>query len=445
MSRKFTYDEVKLFVESLGYILISDNYINSNIKLILIDKEGYYYLATLKELQKGCKPDRFSKFNLYTIQNIRLWCKLNSKPFELISEAYINNKGKLEWKCLEKNCGEIFKSTWNDIYNGCGCGYCNGKQAGLSNCLATKNPKLTKEWHPTKNDSLTPYNVTPNSTKRVWWQCLVDSRHEWKTDIVSRNKGNGCPYCYGRYATEENNLLIINPKMCGDWNYQRNKKLPQEYTTTSHYKVWWKCKKCNHEWYVSINSRSDGAGCPACAGKIPTETNNLLFNNSELCKEWDYSRNKKNPEEYTPFSHQEVWWICGEGHKWKAGIKERNYGNGCPRCNDSKGEKAVEKWLKQNNIEFIPQYKFDDCKNIRKLPFDFYLPKFGYCIEYDGEFHFKPARFSKDKDKMLKKLIQTQTNDKIKTNYCLKNYIPLLRIPYLNYDNIEQILANNLQ
>ena len=59
--------------------------------------------------------------------------------------------------------------------------------------LIAVNPLLAREWHPTKNLPLSPYNVTPNSGKKVWWQCL--ERHEWQASINNRARGRGCPYC----------------------------------------------------------------------------------------------------------------------------------------------------------------------------------------------------------------------------------------------------------
>ena len=55
------------------------------------------------------------------------------------------------------------------------------------------NPTLAKQWHPKKNGSLTPKDVSPNSNKKVWWIC--ERNHEWAATIRNRNRGHGCPYC----------------------------------------------------------------------------------------------------------------------------------------------------------------------------------------------------------------------------------------------------------
>ena len=115
---------------------------------------------------------------------------------------------------------------------------------------------------------------------------------------------------------------------------------------------------------------------------------------------------------------------------------------GCPYCNQSKGERKIYKYLKENDIIFEIQKRFDNCKNIRCLPFDFYLPDLNTCIEFDGELHFKSYEHFGGEEKLLK----TQKNDNIKTEYCKNNDIKLLRIKYdENIINcLEQIIITNI-
>lgn len=98
------------------------------------------------------------------------------------------------------------------------------------------------------------------------------------------------------------------------------------------------------------------------------------------------------------------------------------------------GEKIISEWLLINNFTFIPQHKFNECKNKRELPFDFYLTDYNICIEYDGVLHYK------DKFNNAEEFKETKKRDKIKTNYCKDNNITLLRIPYWDFNNIEEIL-----
>ncbi len=190
----WSLDKAKNCLVSLGYELITKNYENIDSNIVFKDSFGYLYSSTLYNLLRYKRSNFVDTSNPYTLYNVKLWCKLNRKPFELISDKYKDSKKKLKWKCLKENCGEIFECKWGHIYQGVGCPFCAGRQVGLSNCLATKNPELAKEWHPTKNGYLTPYNVTCGSSKKAWWQCNK-CKYEWSAIISNRNKGIGCPEC----------------------------------------------------------------------------------------------------------------------------------------------------------------------------------------------------------------------------------------------------------
>ena len=107
--------------------------------------------------------------------------------------------------------------------------------------------------------------------------------------------------------------------------------------------------------------------------------------------------------------------------------------------NKSVGERVIKEILKQHNIDFISQKTFNDCRNILPLPFDFYLPNYNTCIEYDGIQHFKPIEFFGGKEGFE----QRKYNDEIKTKYCLSHNINLIRLPYTLSDlEIEKQILN---
>ena len=107
-------------------------------------------------------------------------------------------------------------------------------------------------------------------------------------------------------------------------------------------------------------------------------------------------------------------------------------------CIQSKGEEKVGKILSELNIKYKKQYKFSNCTNPstnKQLPFDFYLPEYNCCIEYDGEQHFGQnfrGWFTKDVQKEI------QHRDSIKNNFCQENKIKLIRIPYYDLDKIDK-------
>jgi len=354
-TKKLIFEEVKKFIEGLGYKLMSKEYLNNKQKLATYDKFGYYYSFRLNDIKNGHLPRKFSKSNSYTIQNIKLWCKINNKHFDLISNTY----------------------------NGSNCPFCSGSQVGLSNCLATKNPDLAKEWHPTKNGDFTPYDVTCGSNKYAWWQCKDDSKHEWYAQINSRNNHN-CPFCDGQLATEENNLLVCNPELASEWNYKINDKSPSEYTPKSSKKVWWRCGECNHEWESIICSRNrknkEISGCPEC------------------------SKSKGEKECKRIFDLKNIYYIPQKEFDNLVGLGGGN------------------------------------------LSYDFYLSQYNLLIEYQGEFHDHAILNYKNEPLELAeaRLLKQKEHDRRKRQYCLDNNIEFLEIWYWDYDNIEIILDKYL-
>lgn len=125
-------------------------------------------------------------------------------------------------------------------------------------------------------------------------------------------------------------------------------------------------------------------------------------------------------------------------------------GHGCPHCNVSLGENAIELYLKNNNIHFIPQYRIKGCVGTKKkMPFDFAIfnniecNKLLYLIEYQGKQHYNPVQFGKMSVEEAKEQFKTQQhNDNLKREFCKNNNIKLLEIPYWDFKNIENILNN---
>jgi very-short-patch-repair endonuclease len=121
-----------------------------------------------------------------------------------------------------------------------------------------------------------------------------------------------------------------------------------------------------------------------------------------------------------------------------------NQSHGCPFCCVSKGEREILKYLKNNDIFYYHQYCFKDCindKTNRKLIFDFFIPDYNLCIEFDGEQHFFPT----DKFGGVESFNYLIYKDQIKNNYCEVNKINLLRIKYNQINKINQILNNYVE
>jgi len=210
------------------------------------------------------------------------------------------------------------------------------------------------------------------------------------------------------------------------------------------------CDECKNTWSTSWSNIMAGQLCPSKScrknraserGRIKflSEDNSLQTLYPEISKEWDYDKNSLSPSDYCSMSDSKVYWICLIcGNSYYSSIKNRSLGCGCPKCKLSKGEKRIHSFLDDSKIAFIPQKRFEDCRNTYALPFDFYLPDYNLCIEYHGEQHYKSNNYFGG-DAGLK---YRKNNDNIKEEYCKNKNINLLIIPYFQYDNIENILLN---
>ncbi len=148
---------------------------------------------------------------------------------------------------------------------GHGCPFCNGKRASVTNALSVVAPHLAAQWHPTKNGTLRPDDVTKGSDRRVWWRCPEGPDHEWEAAMSDRWKNSGCPFCSSKRVSVTNALATRAPRIASDWHPTKNGTLtPHDLIVGSQRKVWWRCP-FGHTWQTTVASRTVmGTGCPDC-------------------------------------------------------------------------------------------------------------------------------------------------------------------------------------
>jgi len=196
------------------------------------------------------------------------------------------------------------------------------------------------------------------------------------------------------------------------------------------------------EFWQTPHQHIQGRGCPKCAMLLRKQ--NHPFSTNEFILKANQIHNFKY--DYIKVCYVDcktnVCIICPDHGEFWQNPHRHLQGCGCPRCYQSKGEKQIERWLKENNVVFIPQKRFKKCKSSISnyyLSFDFYLPEINTCIEYDGRQHFMPVKYFGGAQKFQR----TKINDQIKNIFCLNNKITLIRISYK--DNIkEKLLQLNL-
>ena len=202
----------------------------------------------------------------------------------------------------------------------------------INRSLASLYPEIAREWDSLRNSPLEPTMFTPGSNERMWWRCR--NGHEWPAPIYHRAMGSGCPYCSGNKAADDNNLAVENPALAKEWHPTENGDLTAfDVTPGSDRKVWWKCAQ-GHEWPAVIENRAiQGSGCSYCLGRRASKDNNLALRFPELAAEWHPKRNGDlSPDAVVPGSQRKVWWKCKNDHEWRAVIKSRKNGSGCPHC-----------------------------------------------------------------------------------------------------------------
>lgn len=205
-------------------------------------------------------------------------------------------------------------------------------------------PELIKEWHPTKNENLSAFEISFGSAKKVWWKCPKGDDHEWNSSVNNRTKPakQGCPVCKGQKVVNSNCLTTTNPELAIEWHPTKNGILsPSDVSSGSPKKVWWLCKQdTNHEWQATIGNRaSQNQGCPLCKNKKVSETNNLAIKNPLIAEQWHPTKNGKlTPFDVVEGSNKKIWWKCPEGddHEWRTAISHRINGRRCPICSGRK-------------------------------------------------------------------------------------------------------------
>ena len=323
-------------------------------------------------------------------------------------------KHKISWKVAPNNI----------LYQCCGCVEC-GKEKISEKLIKSHEQyicELTNKHHNIK--ALERYNgaLTP-----ILHRCLIDG-YEWKTSPSNILFGKGCPKCA--------NNIKLTPQIYIDRVHKINENIDvlEDYID-GQTKILHRCKIHDYQWNVRPCSILHGTGCPTCG--IEKQTNDRRKTQEQYEKELHtVNKNIIVIDNYIssciPIKHK----CLIDGNEWYGRPGNILHGQGCPKCKSSHGEKKVEKWLEEHNIEYNRQKIFNDCRDIKPLPFDFYLPKLNLCIEYDGEQHFKPSKFFGG-EKAFK---VRQKHDQIKNEYCKNNGISLLRIPY--FKNIEEELNN---
>lgn len=285
-----------------------------------------------------------------------------------------------------------------------------------------------------KNPTVEVIGTYVDAKTKIMHHCLI---HDVYWEILPGNalQGNGCQECkkdkiHNAYVKSHeqyvNDAAQINPNIVVLGKYV-NAKTP----------ILHKCTIHDVEWYPTPDTILHGCGCKECM--IEKIKSKQVKSHSQYIQDVYYI----NPDIFvvgkyinviTPILHKCL--ICG--HEWYAVPNKILCGRGCPRCHESNGERHIRMWLTNHNIQYESEKTFDNCKDINLLPFDFYLPEYNTCIEFQGGQHYFPVELFGGQEKFELQI----KHDKIKADYCNKNNIRFLCIRY--DEDVNEALTNFL-
>jgi hypothetical protein len=359
---------------------------------------------------------------------------IKSNTFEFIKKAklihgdgydyslvdYVNNKLKVKIICRIHG---KFEQIAQSHLNGKGCLKCSGTYQYDTREFIEK----AKLKHGNKYDySLVEY-VNCKSKIKI----ICEKHGEFKQTPHNHLHGYGCIKCSGKYLYNTNEFIEKAKLKHGD---------KYDYSNVNYYggnnTVNIGCLL--HGFFkIKASVHLTGSGCPRCSAK-PILTTDEFIEKAKLIHgdKYDYSL-----VDYK-FRKIKINIVCKKHGEFKQTPHNHLHGAGCPKCNISKGEILIQNFLIKNNIEYINQKKFKDCKGKKNaLKFDFYIPKHKYVIEFDGRQHFEVVMFNGcTYEKALKTHLELVSNDLIKNKYCIDNNITMHRIRY-DMKNINEYLS----
>ena len=337
---------------------------------------------------------------------------------------YVNRHTKVKILC--NTCNNIFLQVPSGHLLGYGCSICYYSKIRCSiedfiiKAIKIHNDKFNYDLVEYVNSS-TKINIKCNTCSNVFEQTPNDHL-----------SGYGCKVCADNILRSNTEDFINKAKKIHNdkFNYDL-----VEYIKSS-LKVKISCNTCSNVFEQIPSVHLSGKGCPQCNTRY-----NRLNTEDFIIKAKSIHQDKFNYDlvEYETFKSK-VKIICNKClNVFEQRVDHHLRGNGCPICNESKGENRVAKYLLDKNIRFTKNKIFKTLKDKSYLKPDFYLDDLNLLIEYDGEYHYKALRGSTLEEKQ-KNLESQQRRDKIKDEWAKANNIPLLRIPYWDFDRIEELI-----
>ena len=410
------------------------NYINRDTKVkIICKKHGVFEQIPHSHLGMG--GSGCSKCGGGVLSNTENFIEkskeIHGDIYDYSLVNYVNAKSKVKIICKKHS---VFEQESNSHLHNHGCPMCSDTKKYTKEDFIKKSKLIHGDKY---NYSLVKYKGNKSKVKII---CPEHGEFE-KLPTKHYLDKEGCPKCSKILNKEKNQIINFSLFIENSNKIHKNKyDYSQVNYIDSNIKVDIICSR-HGVFKQSPHSHSYGSGCPKCSNEKCSECNssdtNTFINKSKIKhnNRYDYSLvNYIN-------ANTKVEIICKKHGIFEQLPSVHLVGCGCSLCQISKGEEKVKLFLDKNKIIYKKEHKFNDCRYKLPLPFDFYLPKYNMCIEYDGQQHFeKWYSGDTDEDLNIRKL-----RDQIKTDYCKNNNINLLRIKYDKFNKIDHILTEKLK
>lgn len=341
-------------------------------------------------------------------------------------------------KLKHEKCGFEWKVRADHFKRGSGCPNCSKNKQLNTSIIAKKISEFTNNEYSLVGEYI-------NAKTKIKIRHENESCGYYEYEVIPYSFFRGESYCH-RCSERER----LDTDKFKDRVY---KLVKNEYTVLGEYKnsdepilMQHNNEACNYfKWKVRPYNfiGKESTRCPSCFGspRYSTEEYKQLVYELEA-EEYSVLGEYVNAHTYIKMGHNSK--DC-DFHEWDIVPNSFLSGRRCPKCAViSRGEKEIRLHLDKCNVEYQEQVTFDDCRTKRPLPFDFGIYNQGkllFLIEYQGIQHYEPNDYyGGEKEFKIR-----QRNDNIKREYCKKNNIPLLEIPYYEFKNIKSILDCKLK
>ena len=356
-----------------------------------------------------------------TCAMIKRFKKIHGDKYNYSKTLYSGYRTKLTITCPIH--GDFLQRTDSHL-RGNGCPKCKAKRKGF-----TQQEFINKCKKVFGENTYSYDKVKYTTTKeKVIVTCPIHG--DFSRLAGSLIQGIGCPECNLRVKMTTDEFVQGCKEIYGGNTYSYKKtiftRIDNKVTLTCPY---------HGDFTKTARAALKGHGCPMCNNKTPSKPALIARFHKIHGSKYDYSKVSYR------YLTEKVTIICPEHGEFTKAIYSHLKGAGCPHCTTSHGEEKIINHLDKTNLKYQFQKMFSNCKNLRKLRFDFYLPEKKLAIEYDGKQHFQPVMFGGINNETSELRFEKQRErDEIKNIYCQDNHIGLLRIPYSSEKEIPYIL-----